>query len=160
ISFPSVRRRRKKGGAPMNTFDPAASRRCFRFGSFVADMRKRLLWCDGALVSLTPKAFEILAVLLEHAGEVVEKEDLLARVWGNTAVEEATLARHISTLRRALHERPNEHRYIVTVPGHGYEFVAEVAVSENVPESLRHTVEPHITAEVKEPPQPVPARTS
>jgi len=153
----------------MNTFDPAASRRCFRFGPFVADMRKRLLWCDGALVGLTPKAFEILAVLLEHAGEVVEKEDLLGRVWGDTAVEDATLARHISTLRRALQERPTEHRYIVTVPGHGYEFVAEVVVSENVPENLRHTIEPRNTVEVHAPvdpapavamPEPVPARAS
>jgi len=114
-------------------------------------MRKRLLWGDGALVGLTPKAFEILAVLLEHAGEVVEKEDLLARVWGNTAVEDATLARHISTLRRALHERPSEHRYIVTVPGHGYEFVAEVVASDTVPENLRHTVETRNTAEVVSP---------
>ena len=142
----------------MNTFDPAVSRRCFRFGPFVADLRKRLLWADGALVSLTPKAFEILAVLIEHAGEVVEKEELLSCVWGNTAVEDATLARHISTLRRALHERPTEHRYIVTVPGHGYEFVAEVVASDSVPENLRHTVELKSNAEVETPTLAPPPR--
>lgn len=125
----------------MTPSEPAPGRRSFRFGPFVADIRRRLLWSDDALVTLTPKAFDILAVLLDHAGEVVEKEDLVARVWGNTAVEDATLARHISTLRRALHERPNEHRYIVTVPGHGYEFVAEVVSADHVPDNLRHKVD-------------------
>ena len=109
-----------------------ASRR-YQFGPFVADCRKRLLWRDGAVVPLTPKAFEILAALIDAGGRVIEKDELVARVWGDVAVEDATLARHISTLRRALDERPDQHSYIVTVPGRGYEFVAGVTEVDQVP---------------------------
>ena len=56
------------------------ARRCYAFGPFVADCRKRLLWKDGAIVALTPKAFEILAVLIEGRGGVIDKDDLLRRV--------------------------------------------------------------------------------
>ena len=96
----------------------------------MADCRKRLLWKDGVVVPLTPKAFEILAALIDARGRVVDKDELLQRVWGDVAVEDATLARHISTLRRALDERPNQHLYVVTVPGRGYEFVASIADAE------------------------------
>ena len=96
----------------------------------MADCRKRLLWKEGAVVPLTPKAFEILAVLIDARGHVVDKDELLRRVWGDVAVEDATLARHISTLRRALDERPTQHLYVVTVPGRGYEFVANVVDAE------------------------------
>src|SRR5215471_300029 len=102
------------------------SRRCYTFGPFAADCRKRLLWRDGAVIPLTPKAFEILSTLIEHRGRVVDKDELLKCVWGDVAVEDATLARHISTLRRALDERPSQHLYVVTVPGRGYEFVATI----------------------------------
>lgn len=102
------------------------SRRCYTFGPFAADCRKRLLWRDGAIVPLTPKAFEILATLIEHRGRVLGKDELLQHVWGDVAVEDATLAKHISTLRHALDERPSQHLYVVTVPGRGYEFVAAI----------------------------------
>src|SRR5258706_14509299 len=95
------------------------SRRCYQFGPFVADCRKRLLWREGAVIPLTPKAGEILATLIETRGRGIEKDELVRRVWGDIAVEDATLARHISTLRRALHERPEQHNYIVTLPGPG-----------------------------------------
>lgn len=111
--------------------DPRVSgRRCYAFGPFVADCRKRLLWKDHAIVPLTPKAFEILAVLIEDRGAVVDKDELVRRVWGQVAVEDATLARHISTLRRALDEHPKQHAYVITVPGRGYEFVASIADAE------------------------------
>ena len=108
-------------------------RRCYQFGPFVADCRKRLLWRDGAVIPLTPKAFEILATLIDGRGRVIEKDELVTRVWGQVAVEDATLARHISTLRRALDERPDQHSYIVTVPGRGYEFVAGITELDQVP---------------------------
>jgi Tol biopolymer transport system component/DNA-binding winged helix-turn-helix (wHTH) protein len=109
-----------------------AGRRRYQFGPFVADCRKRLLWKAHASVPLTPKAFEILATLIEARGRVIEKDELVRRVWGDVAVEDATLARHISTLRRALDERPDQHSYIVTVPGRGYEFVAGITELEDV----------------------------
>ena len=109
---------------------PSPARRRYAFGPFIADCRKRLLWKDGAVVPLTPKAFEILAVLIDGRGRLVDKDELLRRVWGDVAVEDATLARHISTLRRALDEQPKQHLYVVTVPGRGYEFVAGVSEAE------------------------------
>ncbi len=110
--------------------------RGYQFGPFVADLRKRLLWREGRAVSLTPKAFEILAVLLQRAGHVVSKDELVAAVWGQAIVEDATIARHISTLRRALDERPAQHDYILTVPGHGYEWVAEAIALQELPAPL------------------------
>ncbi|HEX9366233.1 MAG TPA: winged helix-turn-helix domain-containing protein, partial [Vicinamibacterales bacterium] len=119
-----------------------ASRRCYQFGPFVADCRKRLLWRDGAVIPLTPKAFEILATLIETRGRVIDKDELVKRVWGDVAVEDATLARHISTLRRALDERPDQHSYIVTVPGRGYEFVAGITELEQFGGTVPSPAEP------------------
>ena len=116
--------------------DAPALCRGYQFGPFVADLRKRLLWRDGRAVGLTPKAFEILAVLLQRAGQVVGKDELVEAVWGQAVVEDATIARHISTLRRALDERPSQHDYILTVPGHGYEWVAEAVALQELPAPL------------------------
>jgi Tol biopolymer transport system component/DNA-binding winged helix-turn-helix (wHTH) protein len=124
----------------MQTDPSSTDSRCFRFGSFVVDPRKRLLWRDGSVVPLTPKAFEILARLLHDRARVVTKEELLAQVWPDTAVGENTLTRQISTLRKALDERPGEHQYVVTIPGHGYQFVADVVELDERPAELRHTV--------------------
>ena len=115
------------------------TRRCYTFGPFAADCRKRLLWRNGEVVPLTPKAFEVLSTLIERRGRVVDKDELLQEVWGNVAVEDATLARHISTLRRALDERPNQHLYVVTVPGRGYEFVATI---DEIAEPPMHATPP------------------
>ena len=82
---------------------------------------------DGTVVALTPKTFEVLLVLLERAGQLVTKEELLASVWPDAFVEENNLARHISTLRKALGEDPAAPRWITTVQGVGYRFSAEVS---------------------------------
>jgi hypothetical protein len=92
-----------------------------RFGSYRFDVAKRLLFRDGELVSLSPKALDVLAVLLEDRGEVVDKADLLRRAWPDTTVEEVGLARNISLLRKDLGD------WIETVPKKGYRFVAEPA---------------------------------
>ena len=76
---------------------------------------------------MTPKAFAILMVLLEKRGGVAEKEELIRRVWTDSYVTEANLTQNVSSLRKALGERANDHRFVVTVPGRGYSFVAEVA---------------------------------
>src|SRR5215471_7482363 len=129
----------------MDDADIRSSRRCYTFGPFAADCRKRLLWRGATLVPLTPKAFEILATLIEHRGRVLDKDELLHRVWGDVAVEDATLAKHISTLRHALDERPNQHLYVVTVPGRGYEFVANVSEIDDLPAPLPTNHEPRST---------------
>ncbi len=103
-----------------------AEKQVYEFDVFRVDPVRRRLLKAGELVSLTPKAFSILLVLLENRGLVMEKEDLIQRVWPDTFVTEANLTQNISSLRKALGERANDHRYVVTVPGRGYSFVAEV----------------------------------
>jgi DNA-binding winged helix-turn-helix (wHTH) protein/Flp pilus assembly protein TadD len=103
-----------------------AERHNFEFGPFLLNSRKRILLRDGEPVPLTPKALEILMLLVENHGEVLVKDELMEAIWPDTVVEEGNLNRNISTLRKALGESPNEHQYIVTVPGRGYRFVADV----------------------------------
>jgi DNA-binding winged helix-turn-helix (wHTH) protein/tetratricopeptide (TPR) repeat protein len=98
----------------------------YEFDAFRVDPVRRRLLRDGEPVPLTPKALSILLVLLENRGGVVEKDDLIRRVWPDSYVTEANLTQNVSSLRKALGERANEHRYVVTVPGRGYTFVAEV----------------------------------
>ncbi|HEX6715771.1 MAG TPA: winged helix-turn-helix domain-containing protein [Pyrinomonadaceae bacterium] len=92
-------------------------------------MDRYLLLRDGNLVPLSPKVFETLMFLIEHRGSVVKKEDIMNRVWPDTFVEESNLAQNIFLLRKALGEEKNEHRYIITIPGVGYRFVAPVVES-------------------------------
>jgi DNA-binding winged helix-turn-helix (wHTH) protein/TolB-like protein/Flp pilus assembly protein TadD len=99
----------------------------YQFGPFLIDTDKRQLLRDGEPVSLSPKAFDTLLVLINHPGEVLEKDRLMELIWPDSQVEEANLALHISALRKALGESPTERRYIMTVPGRGYRFRAEVA---------------------------------
>ena len=96
----------------------------YTFGPFVVDVVKRRLWRDGRLVSINSKTFDVLVVLVQQRDHIVSKEELLDRVWPNVSVNENNLARQISSLRRALGQRPDQHDFVVTVPGHGYRFVA------------------------------------
>src|SRR6266516_1413789 len=77
------------------------------------------------------RAFDILAALVEHAGEVVSKKELIARVWPKTFVEDANLKIQVSALRRALGDGQGGHRYVITVPGRGYNFVAPVGLEKS-----------------------------
>lgn len=86
---------------------------------------------DGAPVPLPPKVFETLFYLVQHHDVVLDKERLMDAVWPDTTVEENNLTQNISTLRRIFGESRGSHRYIVTVPGRGYRFVAEVRSREN-----------------------------
>ena len=100
----------------------------YEFGDFQLDADKRvLLRRDGWPVPLKPKIFETLLYLIEHNGTVLEKDELMRAVWPDTVVEENNLSQNISQLRRALGETPDQHRYIVTVPGRGFRFVAAVS---------------------------------
>ena len=98
----------------------------YEFGPFRVDALRRTLLREGKQVRLPSKAFEILLVLLEGKGRLVEKDELMQRVWPDTVVEENNLTVNVSALRKSLTESPGEHRYVVTVPGRGYQFVAEV----------------------------------
>jgi len=98
----------------------------YAFDNFVVDAGKSVLSREGQSVPLTPKAFEILLVLVRNPGRVLKKEELIEEVWPDAFVDENNLPRNISSLRKALGEGPAEHKYIVTLPGQGYRFVAEV----------------------------------
>ena len=108
--------------------DDSAQPPIYDFEGFSLDARRGVLYSqsDGRPVELTPRAFSALLYLVERAGQLVEKGALLAAVWPNVVVEEGNLTQTIYVLRRALGERPDEHRFIVTVPGRGYRFVAAV----------------------------------
>ncbi|HEX8370270.1 MAG TPA: winged helix-turn-helix domain-containing protein [Pyrinomonadaceae bacterium] len=104
----------------------------YAFGEFRVDAVKRLLIRDaGEIIPLTPKIFDTLLYFLENGGKVIEKDELMREIWSDTIVEENNLNKNISVLRRVLGEKPGEHRFIVTVPGHGYKFVADVSRIED-----------------------------
>src|SRR5260370_13900414 len=100
------------------------------FGPFLLLAEERLLLEGDRPVRLGNRAFDILVLLIERAGEVVGKEELIARAWPQTFVEEANLKIQISALRRALGDGHGGHRYVATVPGRGYNFVAPVQREE------------------------------
>jgi DNA-binding winged helix-turn-helix (wHTH) protein/tetratricopeptide (TPR) repeat protein len=104
----------------------------YQFGPFAADAVRRVLSRDGTPVSLSNKAFEVLIMLIQERHRVVEKEELLSRVWPDTIVEENNLTVAVSALRKALGEESSDRRYVVTVPGHGYRFAADVRVVSDV----------------------------
>lgn len=108
------------------------NKRLYVFDSFRLDPGKRLLLRDGVSVPLTPKAFLTLLVLVQNSSRVVGKDELMQAVWPDTVVEEGGLTRNISVLRKALGDGSNGNRYIVTVPGQGYSFVAEVKLEPSV----------------------------
>ena len=98
----------------------------YAFGPFQLDPAQRLLFRCGEVVSLTPKALDTLLLLVENRGRLLAKDELLERVWPGTFVEEVTLAKNISTLRKVLGEAPGGGEYIETHSKRGYRFVAEV----------------------------------
>jgi len=98
------------------------------FGPFRLLPTQFLLLERDKPVSLGSRALEILTVLLERPGELVSKQELMARVWPNVFVEPANLTVHMSALRRTLRDGHDGNRFIINVPGRGYSFVASVAV--------------------------------
>ncbi len=98
----------------------------YEFGPFRVDPLKRRLLRDGESIRLTPKAFDLLLVLVEESGRTVEKDELMERVWPDTAVEENNLNQNITALRKSLGDSRQESQYIATIPGVGYRFVADV----------------------------------
>src|SRR5687768_1035233 len=104
----------------------------YEFDGFRLDVAKRLVYgADGKPLPLKAKAFDTLLFLVENPERVVERDELLAAVWPDTVVEENNLTQQISALRRLFRETKDDHRFIVTVPGRGYRFVAQVRGSTN-----------------------------
>lgn len=98
----------------------------YEFGPYRLDVAERQLLRSGSSLPLAPKVFDTLVVLVENHGKLLTKDALLRTIWRDTFVEEATLARNVSDLRKALGEGAGNQKYIETVPKVGYRFVAQV----------------------------------
>jgi TolB-like protein/DNA-binding winged helix-turn-helix (wHTH) protein len=103
----------------------------YEFGEFRLDAQQRVLRRGEEPIALTPKAFDLLVLLIQHGGEVVTKDELMKAVWADSFVEESNLTQTVFMLRKALEESPDQ-RYILTVQGRGYRFVENVKeISDN-----------------------------
>ena len=109
--------------------DTATDGRCFEFGEFRVNAAKRELAGPQGVVSVPSRAFDVLLFLVSHPGELLEKSAILKAVWPDTVVEEGNLSRCIFELRRALGDTASEARFIATIPGRGYQFVAALRES-------------------------------
>lgn len=119
----------------------------YEFGPFRLEATERVLLRSGQPVPLTQKAFETLVVLVRNAGRLLEKEELLNTIWPDTFVEECTLFQNIFALRKALGETAGKHRYIETVPRHGYRFIAKV--SQSIIDDSSQTAKAETTPKLK-----------
>jgi len=117
-------------GGPMFDSLTAPVELVFRFGPFRVSPRTRLLLKGDKPVQLGSRALDILLALLEHPGELVSNETLVARVWPSTVVVPSNLTVQVTALRRALHDGRNDNRYFLNVPGRGYQFVAPVVIAD------------------------------
>ncbi len=98
----------------------------YEFKNFRLDSSAKILFCDDKPVSLTPKVFDTLQVFVEHAGRLLEKDELMQKIWQDRFVEESNLTFNIKMLRRALKDDARQPRFIETVPRRGYRFIAQV----------------------------------
>src|SRR3954462_2782424 len=122
---------------PTTSGEPAIS-----FGPYRLLRGPRPLLEGDKPVRLGSRAFDILTALIARAGEVVSKEELIARAWPGTFVEEANLKIQVSALRRALGDGQGDNRYVVTVVGRGYNFVAPIRKEEPSRASPSPTIVP------------------
>src|SRR5258708_2863080 len=95
----------------------------YAFGEFQVDAQNRTLRRGAETVALTPKAFEVLLLLIDHSGELVSKDELMEKVWPDSFVEESNLTQTVFMLRKALGETSKQ-RYILTIQGKGYRFAS------------------------------------
>lgn len=109
----------------------------FEFGEFLLDTKQKVLLRNGNPVSITPKVYEMLFVLLERRGQIIEKADLIRDVWKDCFVEESSLTFTIGQLRKALGDDARDPTFIETVPRRGYRFIAEVSEIKVNPELIR-----------------------
>lgn len=102
------------------------STRFYEFGPFQIDKLNHVLLRDGETLPLKPKVFDTLLLLVENRGRVLDKDELLSRLWPDTVVEESNLSQNVYLLRKVLDEVPRGEAYIETMPKRGYRFVASV----------------------------------
>lgn len=132
----------------------------YEFDGFCVDASKRSLTNrDGQSIPLTPKVFDTLLYLVRSNGKVIGKDELMREIWMDSIVEENNLTQNISILRRIFGEKPGEHRFIVTIAGHGYRFVPEVRILDDEA-SGSHTVNDNAATVKSSDRLPAPTRSS
>src|SRR2546425_7817952 len=104
-----------------------------RFGEFTVDGDQKVLLRNDSPLPLAPKVFDTLLILLDSRGRIVEKEQLMSRLWPDSFVEESNLTFNIQQLRKALGDSARQPRFIETVPRRGYRFIAEVKQNSALP---------------------------
>src|SRR5438045_279795 len=122
------------------------SKRFYGFGPFRVDTVNHVLLRDGEALPLKPKVFDTLLVLVENRGRVLDKDEMMSRLWPDAIVEEANLTQNIYLLRKVLGEEPQGEAYIETMPKRGYRFVASVCELEA--ESSDLVLEEHMRSHV------------
>ena len=114
----------------MSKIPPSKGR--YEFAGFCLDVQERLLLRNGARVSITPKIFDMLLLFLENPNRLLGKEEIMRTVWPDTHIDEATLTRTVSELRKTLGEKAGEVNFVQTVPKRGYRFVAPVETTVDI----------------------------
>jgi DNA-binding winged helix-turn-helix (wHTH) protein len=108
---------------------PLATHPIYRFGEYEVDSLARTLRRGDAVVSLSRRSFDLLLYFVQNSGRILSKDELLKKIWPDSFVDENSLAKSISVLRKALNENPLESTLVVTVPGRGYQFTAVVELA-------------------------------
>lgn len=127
------------------------SKKSFSFGDFELNGANRTLLKRGEKVSLNSKTFDLLFALVENHKQILSKDELLERVWEGQFVEENNLTVQISALRKIFGEKIGDHRFIATIPGKGYKFIANVVSDSNNEKTGAQNlvVNPHLQTENK-----------
>src|SRR5579871_2318247 len=118
----------------------------YRFAGFTLEPAERRLSAAGKVIALTPKVFDTLVLLVERAGHVVSKDELMKLLWPRGYVDESNLTKHIWLIRRALGDGEHDSRFIETVPKAGYRFIAPVTVGGAVAQAPAASLEPAAAA--------------
>jgi len=118
----------------------------YEFGPFVLDTIQHALLKQGKPVDITPKTYDTLLLLVQNRGRMLSKEELMTTLWPDSFVEESNLTQQVSMIRKTLGESASEPRYIVTVPGRGYRFNAEVQTCEEDGERTGSNSTPQLSA--------------
>jgi DNA-binding winged helix-turn-helix (wHTH) protein/TolB-like protein len=132
----------------------------YEFGPFVLDLAQHLLLREGNRVPLTPKTYDALVVLVENSGRMLTKDELMKALWPNSFVEESNLTQQVSMIRKALGESAGEDRYIITVPGRGYRFAAEVKVLQETVQEPKDPIVQEQAAPKEIEPAPPPSSSA
>src|SRR4026208_2186974 len=136
----------------------------YEFGPFCLDPAEHTLFRDGQPIPLRPKVYDLLVVLVESRGHLVDKEQLMSSVWAEQFVEEGNINKNISMLRQALGESDGGTKFIETVPKRGYRFVAEVReVNDNrqaelLTQAAARPTHEHLETDEQSLPLPPPAQ--